>query len=103
MLLDLCQTCSLGLIDRFPCVLRNMRATLLSEVTDIGYHATKKIHYYDGLKFSVLISDCRFPIDYVVTPASIYDGDVALELIENSHFQSFMEIKDMWIDKQRQS
>ncbi len=78
MLLDLCQTCSLGLIDSFPCVLcqpiRNMRGTLLSEVTDIGYHATKKIHYYDGLKFSVLISDCRFPIDYVVTPASIYDA-----------------------------
>lgn len=89
MVLDLCQTCSFGLIDSFPCALchpiRNMRATLLSEVADIGYNATKKIHYY-GLKFSVLVSDSGFPIDYVVTPASIYDGDVALELLENSPF-----------------
>ncbi|HFI0725474.1 TPA: hypothetical protein ACGO5X_002385, partial [Streptococcus suis] len=55
------------LIDSFPCALchpiRNMRATLLSEVADIGYNATKKIHYY-GLKFSVLVSDNGFPIDY---------------------------------------
>ncbi len=65
--------------------IRNMRATLLSEVADIGYNATKKIHYY-GLKFSVLVSDSGFPIDYVVTPASIYDSDVALELLENSPF-----------------
>ncbi|HEM5228743.1 TPA: IS982 family transposase [Streptococcus suis] len=89
MVLDLCQTCSFGLIDSFPCALchtiRNMRATLLSEVADIGYNATKKIHYY-GLKFSVLVSDSGFPIDYVVTLASIYDGDVALELLENSPF-----------------
>ncbi|MEE3746164.1 IS982 family transposase [Streptococcus suis] len=89
MVLDLCQTCSFGLIDSFPCALchpiRNMRVTLLSEVADIGYNATKKIHYY-GLKFSVLVSDNGFPIDYVVTPASIYDGDVALELLENSPF-----------------
>ncbi|HFR3671434.1 TPA: IS982 family transposase, partial [Streptococcus suis] len=44
MVLDLCQTCSFGLIDSFPCALchpiRNMRATLLSEVADIGYNAT---------------------------------------------------------------
>ncbi|HEL1728995.1 TPA: IS982 family transposase [Streptococcus suis] len=89
MVLDLCQTCSFGLIDSFPSALchpiRNMRATLLSEVADIGYNATKKIHYY-GLKFSFLVSDSGFPIDYVVTPASIYDGDVALELLENSPF-----------------
>ncbi|MBM7635301.1 hypothetical protein JOC31_000092 [Streptococcus saliviloxodontae] len=47
------------------------------------YNATKKMHYY-GIKFSVLVSDNGFPIDYVVTPASVYDGDVALELLENS-------------------
>ncbi|MFX3747826.1 transposase, partial [Streptococcus suis] len=49
------------------------------------FNEYKKIHYY-GLKFSVLVSDNGFPIDYVVTPASIYDGDVALELLENSPF-----------------
>ncbi|MFX3995590.1 IS982 family transposase [Streptococcus suis] len=89
MVLDLCQICSFGLIDSFPCALChpicNMIATLLSEVADIGYNATKKIHYY-GLKFSVLVSDSAFPIDYVVTPASVYDGDVTLELLENSPF-----------------
>lgn len=87
MVLDLCQTCSFGLIDSFPCALcqpvRNLRATLLSEVADIGYNATKKMHYY-GIKFSVLVSDNGFPIDYVVTPASISDGKVAFELLEKS-------------------
>lgn len=87
MVLELCQTCSFGLIDSFPCALcqpiRNLRATLLSDVAIIGYNATKKIYYY-GLKFSVLVSDNDFPIDYVVTPASVYDGDVALELLTNS-------------------
>nr|WP_236686648.1 IS982 family transposase [Streptococcus phocae] len=82
MILDLCQTCSFGLIDSFPCPLchpiRNLRASLLSEVVDIGYNATKKIHYY-GLKFSVLVSDSGFLIDYVVTPASVSDGTVAFE------------------------
>ncbi|HFI0932054.1 TPA: hypothetical protein ACGO1M_001398 [Streptococcus suis] len=107
MVLDLCQTCSFGLIDSFPCALchsiRNMSAIFLSEVADFCYNATKKTHYY-SLKFSVLVSDSGFPIDYVVTPAPIYDGDVALELLENSivHFQSFMEKNDMLINKQRQ-
>ncbi|AGL47186.1 hypothetical protein [Streptococcus suis] len=106
MVLDLCQTCSFGLIDSFPCALchpiRNMRAILLSEVADIGYHATKKIHYY-GLKFSVLVSDSGFPIDYVVTPASIYDAMLLWSYLKIAHFQSFMEIKDMLINRQRQS
>lgn len=87
MVLEACQNSSFAIIDSFPCPLcqpiRNLRATLLSEVANIGYNATKKLHYY-GLKFSVIVSDAGFPIDYVVTPASIYDSDVALELLENS-------------------
>lgn len=78
MVSDICQNCSFGLIDSFPCALcqliRNLRATLLSDVANIGYNATKKLHYY-GLKFSVLVSDTGFPIDYVVTLAAVYDGD----------------------------
>ncbi|XHW69370.1 transposase [Streptococcus dysgalactiae subsp. equisimilis] len=78
MVPDICQNCSFGLIDSFPCALcqliRNLRATLLSDVANIGYNATKKLHYY-GLKFSVLVSDTGFPIDYVVTLAAVYDGD----------------------------
>lgn len=49
----------------------------------LGYNATKKIHHY-GIKFSVLVSDSGFPIDYVVTPASVSDGTVAFELLKNS-------------------
>lgn len=78
MVSDICQNCSFGLIDSFPCALcqliRNLRATLLSDVANIGYNATKKLHYY-GLKFSVLVSDTGFPIDYIVTLAAVYDGD----------------------------
>jgi len=52
MILDLCQTCSFGLIDSFPCALcqpiRNLRATLISEVADIGYNATKKKYIIIG-------------------------------------------------------
>nr|WP_238385609.1 transposase [Streptococcus sp. S784/96/1] len=104
MVSDSCQNCSFGLIDNFPCTLcqpiRHLRATLLSDVANIAYNATKKQYYY-GLKFSVLVSDTGFPIDYVVTPASVYDGDVALELLENSLFYSFMVIKVMWIRQQK--
>ena len=80
MVLDLCQTCSFGLIDSFPCALCQRVPTLLS---DIGYNATKKVHYY-GIKFSILVSDSGFPIDYVVTPASISDGQFIFELLEKS-------------------
>ncbi|HEM2746096.1 TPA: hypothetical protein VCA04_002182 [Streptococcus suis] len=61
----------------------NLSASLLSEVADISYNATKKVHYY-GIKFSVLITDRGFPIDCVVTPASVSDGMVAFELLENN-------------------
>lgn len=102
MVLELCQTCSFGLIDSFPCALcqpiRNLRVTLLSDVANIGYNATKKIHYY-GLKFSVLVSDNGFPIDYVVTSGSVYDGDVALELRTNSLI-SLIYGDEGYVDKQ---
>lgn len=87
MVLDLSHSCSYALIDSFPCALchpiRNLRATLLSDVANIGYNATKQIHYY-GLKFSVLVSENGFPIDYIVTSASVYDGDIAFDLLQNS-------------------
>lgn len=87
MTLERCETCSFGLIDSFPCPLcqpvRNFRASLLSDVADIGYNATKQVYYY-GVKCSMLVSDTGFPIDYVFTAASVYDSDVALELLQNS-------------------
>lgn len=102
MTLALCQVCSFGLIDSFPCALyqpnHNLSASLLSEVADISYNDTKKVHYY-GIKFSVLINDRGFPIDCVVTPASVSDGMVAFELLENNPFSVIYE--DMgYVDKQ---
>lgn len=105
MVLNLCQTCSFSLIDSFPCTLcqpvRNLRARLLSEVADIGYNASKKLHYY-GIKFSVLVSDSGYPVDYVVTSASVYDGDVALELLAHSPFSIVYGDKG-YVDKQVKS
>lgn len=86
MVSSLSETSSFGLIDSFPRALchpiRNLRASLLSEAANIGYNATKKIHYY-GVKFSVLVSDRGFPLDDVVTSASVYDSQVAFELLEH--------------------
>ncbi|WP_230809400.1 IS982 family transposase [Streptococcus sobrinus] len=102
MVSSLCEISSFGLIDSFPCALchpiRNLRASLLSEVANIGYNATKKIHYY-GVKFSVLVSDRGFPLDYVVTSASVYDSQVAFELLEHSSIPLIYGDKG-YIDKQ---
>ena len=102
MVSSLCEISSFGLIDSFPCALchpiRNLRASLLSEVANIGYNATKKIHYY-GVKFSVLVSDRGFPLDYVVTSASVYDSQVAFELLEHSSIPLIYRDKG-YIDKQ---
>lgn len=102
MVSSLCEISSFGLIDSFPCALchpiRNLRASLLSEVANIGYNATKKIHYY-GVKFSVLVSDRGFPLDYVVTSASVYDSQVAFELVEHSSIPLIYGDKG-YIDKQ---
>ncbi|HFI0259848.1 TPA: transposase [Streptococcus suis] len=105
MTLALCQACSFGLINSFPCALcqpnHNLSASLLSEVADISYNATKKVHYY-GTKFSVLINDRGFHIDCVVIPASISDGMVAFELLENSPFSVIYGDKG-YVDKQAKS
>ena len=102
MVSSLSETSSFGLIDSFPCALchpiRNLRASLLSEVANIGYNATKKIHYY-GVKFSVLVSDRGFPLDDVVTSASVYDSQVAFELLEHSSIPLIYGDKG-YIDKQ---
>ena len=102
MVSSLSETSSFGLIDSFPCALchliRNLRANLLSEVANIGYNATKKIHYY-GVKFSVLVSDRGFPLDDVVTSASVYDSQVAFELLEHSSIPLIYGDKG-YIDKQ---
>lgn len=41
------------------------------------------MHYY-GIKFSVFVGNSGFPINYVVTPASVSDGQITFELLEKS-------------------
>ena len=81
--------CEFGIIDSFPCALckpiRNCRSKLLESVANIGFNATKQIHYY-GIKFSVVVGNNGFPINYVVTPASIHDNQIAYELLTSSPF-----------------
>lgn len=52
--------------------IRKRRATLLSEIADIGYNATKKEHYY-GVKLSIFITELGFSVNYVVSAASVHD------------------------------
>lgn len=81
--------CEFGIIDSFPCALckpiRNCRAKLLESTANIGFNATKQEHYY-GIKFSVVVGDNGFPVNYVVTPASVHDSQTAYELLTTSPF-----------------
>jgi Transposase DDE domain. len=67
---------TLVIVDSMPCPLckpiRNCRAHLLQNVADIGYNSTKRMHYY-GLKLSFLVTESGYPMDYVVSTASIHD------------------------------
>jgi hypothetical protein len=75
MVLDICKTPSIGLINIFPCAFRypipNLRASLLSEVANIGCNTTKNDHYY-GLKFSNLVNDNGFLVYYVAASTPSY-------------------------------
>ncbi|WP_075492138.1 IS982 family transposase [Enterococcus thailandicus] len=73
---ELTRGTDLVIVDSMPCPLckpiRNCRAKILNEIADIGYNATKKMHYY-GVKLSFFVTESGFPIDYVVSPASFHD------------------------------
>lgn len=66
----------LVIIDSLPSPMckpiRNHRAKILHEVANIGYNSTKKMHYY-GVKLSFFVTDSGYPLDYVVSAASIHD------------------------------
>ena len=51
------------------------------------------------MKFSVLVSDRGFPLDDVVTSASVYNSQVAFELLEHSSIPLIYGDKG-YIDKQ---
>lgn len=79
----------LVIIDSLPCPLckpiRNKRATLLQPTADIGYNATKRMHYY-GLKLSFLVTETGFPVNYVVSAASIHDIRLVVTLAQATPF-----------------
>lgn len=62
-------------VDSMPCPLcksiRNRRATLLSEIADIGYNATKKEHYY-SVKLNFFITELGFAVNDVVSATSVH-------------------------------
>ncbi|CAI3371333.1 IS982 family transposase [Enterococcus cecorum] len=63
--------------------IRKRRATLLSEIADIGYNATKKEHYY-GVKLSIFITELGFSVNYVVSAASVHDIQMVKTLAQTT-------------------
>jgi len=62
---------------------RKNRAKLFKGIANVGYNATKDIHFY-GLKLSLLIDHKGYPTGYSVTSASVHDIHMAIEVVEQS-------------------
>ena len=75
----------LVIIDSFPILLfqpvRNHRINVLNKVVNIGYCASKKMWFY-GLKVHLAVTESSYILDYLVTPVSVHDIQVAEELLE---------------------
>ena len=76
-----------SILDSMPIPLcapvRKNRAKLFKGVANIGYNATKDVHFY-GLKLSLLINHKGFPTAYSVTSASTHDIHMAIEVVDQS-------------------
>ncbi|MEQ9764908.1 IS982 family transposase [Streptococcus sp. ZJ151] len=81
-----------AIVDSFPLPLcqtfRNHHANIFKGVADIGYNASKHLWFY-GFKVHMLITLSGYILNYVVTPASIYDINVVSDLLEGCQ-QSFI-------------
>lgn len=75
----------LVIIDSFPILLfqpvRNHRINVLNKVVNIIYCASKKMWFY-GLKVHLAVTESSYILDYLVTPVSVHDIQVAEELLE---------------------
>lgn len=75
----------LVIIDSFPVLLfqpvRSHRVKFLNEAINIGYCASKKMWFY-GLKVHSAVTVSGYILDYLVTPVSVHDIQVAEELLE---------------------
>jgi len=73
-----------GIVDSFPIPLcqsvRNFRAKIFRGYADIGYNATKKIHFY-GFKAHIKVTLSGYITNYVISQASLSDPVVVTELI----------------------
>lgn len=78
------QDIKVSIIDSFPIPMcqpiRNIRSCVLGDYADIGYNSTKEQYFY-GCKCHMLVSESGYPLDYIITPASVADPSVAQELI----------------------
>lgn len=75
----------LVIIDSFPVLLfqpvRSHRIKFLNEVLNIGYCTFKNMWSY-GLKVHLAVTVSSYILDYLVTPVSVHDIQVAEELLE---------------------
>ena len=75
----------LVIIDSFPVLLcqpvRNHQAKVLNEVANIGYCASKNMWFY-GFKIHLAVTESGYILDYLVTPVSVHDIQVAEELLD---------------------
>ncbi len=75
----------LVIIDSFPLLLchpvRNSRARLLNNFANIGYNASKQMWFY-GFKVHMAVTESGYILNYIVTPASVHDSQVAKELLD---------------------
>jgi len=74
----------LGIIDSLPVPLcqpiRNFRAKGAKELANIGFNATKQVHFY-GLKFHAIVNPAGFILNFVLTSASFHDAKVCEDLL----------------------
>lgn len=73
-----------GIMDSFPIPLyqgvRNFRVKIFREHADIGYNATKKIHYY-SFKAHLEVTLSGYITNYDISKVSLSNPVVAIELI----------------------
>lgn len=83
----------LGIIDSLPVPLcqpvRNFRARGASELANIGFNATKKVHFY-GLKFHAIVNQEGFILNFILTSASVHDAKACEDLLCEFHIPTLI-------------
>lgn len=77
------------IMDSFPipvcCPARHYKVCIFRDQATISYNPSKKMWFY-GFKAHMLVTLSGFIVNYVVTPASVHDRQVAEDLLENTPF-----------------